>query len=284
MTEFTKIKMAFTIALLTAAFMLQPLIQGIHVGDFNVIGVPIEAEYAYYAFTACLGLAAYFFGLELVTGKPVIFTQRVGNAMYALAILVPPAYGMLLIIGTIGDLVMTRLGLPYVVIIAEALLAIAVGFAAGSIFVIVRRQLVERDAAASITQLGNESTIFLTKANGLFEAGLYDSVLMELFRAVEAGIKRGLLAKDVALHRVSTKELATVAEGQGLLTKEQLAHIHDMRILRNDVVHEGKSVTRDAAERSLQMTRKIITSLDKIIGELEAERIEPGERGTRAAK
>jgi HEPN domain-containing protein len=275
MTEFTKVKMAFTVALLAAAFILQPVIEQIATGQMSVVGVRIDALYAYYAFSGLLALAAYFFGLELVTGRPVFFTQRVGNAMYALAILVPPAYVMLIVIGWMGEFLYSVTEYPYAVVALQAALAIVAGFAAGTIFVIVRRQLVERDTAASITHLGQESTALLTKANGLFEAGLYDLVLMELFRAVEASLKRALLAKDVAFQRISTKELVSLVERNNLLTTEQLAYVQDMRVLRNDVVHESKNVTRDAAERSLMMTRRIITSLDKIIADLETDQIDP---------
>ena len=273
MTDFAKTKMAFVVALLAVLFTLSPLM-----GDVGKMGPPLlglsylftlQIRFAYYLCSGFLGFAAYFYALELFK-QSVQFAQRAGNLMYAFAILVPPAYLALIFISLAG--LWLRPFIPAVAprLAIQGVLIAIVGVLAWLAFRGLGRGLREKDRLSSVSELRNEEASLVSKAGGLLEAGLFDLVLVECVRAVETALRKLLLASNVSFGRVGIKELLEAAESHNVIEREVSDHIHDIRVLRNQVLHEGKSVTRTSAQRALQTTRRIVTSLDKALAETEA--------------
>ncbi len=268
MTDFTRLKMGFSVALLAALFMIRPLLDQVAENYFVFLGYKVYLQYLYYLFAGCLSLSAYFFALELLSGKSAApFAQRAGNTTYALAILMPPAFTMVYIIALIGN----TLGNPRSAFIVDVVLTVVLLFIVMAVMLSLRRAISDRDRSFSISKLGDEETANLAKASGLLEAGLYDLVVIQAFQTLETSLRRLLLARGVYPRRNSVKDLVITAQGQNLVSDEVSRCIHDVRVLRNEVVHEGKSVNRDTAEIVIDETRKVITRFGMLLSEEIAE-------------
>src|SRR5436190_24139928 len=95
MTEFTKTKMHFTLALLGALFALHPFLDRI---DFSFpYGFEHEVElkftHVYALLAGLLALTVYFYSLILVSVRWAHTSERLGNYLYALTMMVLPLYG-----------------------------------------------------------------------------------------------------------------------------------------------------------------------------------------------
>ena len=266
MNDFAKTKMAFVVALLAVLFTLSPLMSDVGKSGIHFLGVYLQIRYAYYLCSAFLALAAYFYGLELFK-QSVWFAQRAGNFMYALAVLAPPAYLALLLIGLAGKWFRPLIKSDAIDNGIQLVCAILVGVLLFIAYRVLRAGLRDKDRSSSITQLRDEETTLVSKAGGLLEAGLYDLVLVEAIRAVETALRRLLISRNVPRSRGSIKELLEAAEAHKIISRETCDYVHDLRVLRNEVLHEGKAVTRATAQRGLQTTRKVVTSLDQAMNE-----------------
>jgi len=275
MTDFTKTKMMFAVGLLGAMFMLQPLLQDVGRAGFVFLGMMIELRYMYYAFSVLLGLAVYFFAMEVVSGRRTLIPQRAGNVMYALALLVPPAYASIGLIASVGYAVRPVVESKRAVAGIELALLATAGLLGAGVFFILKRRLAEEDKSHTVsrltseetTQMSRANTTQMSRANGLYEAGLYDLVVVESFLAIETALRKLLLAKDIPAHKPAMKDLLVIVENRGLLSTEELDHIRDLRVLRNEILHEAKNTNRSTAERVIETSRRTITRIDKMIAD-----------------
>src|SRR5438876_966836 len=88
LTEFTKTKMHFALALLATLFALHPFVE--KWGDKGYIYLDYELKifYAYGLVAALLALTVYFYALSLLSERGYSWMEMTGNYMYAIAILV----------------------------------------------------------------------------------------------------------------------------------------------------------------------------------------------------
>ena len=263
MTDFTKTKMAFAVGLLAVLFMLKPLVDDFGSLGFGFLTITFEVRFVYYAFAALLGTSAYCYALEMLTERSNPLATRTGNLLYAVAMLVPPVYGALACIYIIANGINFALGTDSARMIVEGVLMFLLGMVGILLFLSIRQRLLEQDKLSIVNQLGAEQANRVTKASGLLEAGLYDLVLVEAFRAIEVGLKRALTAHDVGYRNSAAGELIQLAEQNHLIGNQEKAYLEDMRALRNAALHEGKSVTRTQAEGIIDTTRRVITVLER---------------------
>jgi HEPN domain-containing protein len=272
MTDFTKLKMAFSVGLLAVLFMLKPLFDRVAKFSYPFLGVDLTLTALYYVFAVFLGLAAYFFALELLSGKTTSpFAQRAGNTMYALAILAPPAYSAIFVIAYLGNSLSKW---SEGAVSANTINAVGTGLlvlATVAALLYLRRAIGERDRSFSVRKLGDEETAQLTKTNGLLEAGLYDMVVVQAGQTIETSLRRLLLAKGVYSGRSGMKELVERAEAHGLLGAAEKQDIHDVRVLRNQVAHEAKHINRATAEQVVDAARRVVTRIGMLLSEAREE-------------
>jgi HEPN domain-containing protein len=282
MTDFTKLKMGFSVGLLAVLFTLRPLFENVGAYPVRFPGFQVTLLQLYYAFMATLGLASYFFALELISGKAAVpFAQKAGNTLYALAVLMPPAFVAAVLVSQAGQYVLGRGGLAA----AKAVYAgLGLVLLAALLLVMwrLRAMIGERDRSFSVRHLGDEETEQLAKAQGLLDAGLYDLSVVQAFQTVETSLRRLLLARGRYERRRSVKEMMEAAEGAGLLGSADSRRVQDVRVLRNEVVHEGKPVVRDTAEEVVDNARKVVTRIGMLLSDAGGE-AEEDASGTGAA-
>lgn len=263
MTDFTKTKMAFAVGLLAVLFMLKPLIDDIGTVGFGFLTITFELRFVYYAFASLLGASAYCYALEMLTERTNPLATRTGNLLYALAMLVLPVYGSLALIYIVANGISTLLGQDTANVYVEGVLMFLLGLSGILVFLYIRQRLREQDRRSLIDRLGTEQAGLVTKASGLLEAGLYDLVLVESFRAIEVGLRKALTAQDIGFGKSGAGELIQLADRHAVIGPQEKAYLEDLRALRNGALHEGKSISRAQAERVIDTARRVITTLER---------------------
>ena len=101
MTEFTKTKMHFALALIGALFALHPFLEKLEEQQ-QLAGLPlpypleayqVRVFHAYAFVTAMLALSVYFYAMVLLSERSSSWSERAGNFSYAVAIMLVPLYG-----------------------------------------------------------------------------------------------------------------------------------------------------------------------------------------------
>lgn len=114
-------------------------------------------------------------------------------------------------------------------------------------------------------KLKEEERRFSLKAKNLYKKGLYDFVLLNLYNSLTKLIGSRLVEKyGLDIGRISSKALIDLAEKNKLISKNDIAFINDLRILRNQVAHETltEKISKNKAEFFMNRINKIIDKLD----------------------
>src|SRR5262245_47488701 len=94
MTEFTKTKIHFALALLGTLFAVHPYIEQWEHAGFTYLGWNLEIFHAYALTGGLLALSVYFYAMALLSERATTGAERVGNYLYALGLLIFPLYGV----------------------------------------------------------------------------------------------------------------------------------------------------------------------------------------------
>src|SRR5438128_9757389 len=103
MTDFTKTKTHFALALLGTLFALHPFLNRFESSGFLYLGYELKLSDVYALIAGLLALAVYCYGLGLISERPHSWLERLGNCSYALAIMVLPLYGALYLSSRLAD-------------------------------------------------------------------------------------------------------------------------------------------------------------------------------------
>src|SRR3954453_13496000 len=169
MTEFTKLKISFILALMGTLFALHPFIDRFSDRGFTYLGYDLKVFYAYSLTAGLLSLCVYSYAVTLLSERPHSWCERTGNSTYALAVLVVPVYAGLFLSAKLAD----RVALTHV---AWAAPAVAVGLGFGWVALSqlvawrIRRRLGEQDRSSKVAQLAKQEGESLNQARSLFES------------------------------------------------------------------------------------------------------------------
>jgi hypothetical protein len=103
MTEFTKLKISYALALLGTLFALHPFLDRFADLGFLYLGYDLKIFYAYSLTAGLLSLCVYLYAVTLLNDRPHSWCERTGNSTYALAILVLPIYAGLFLSAKLAD-------------------------------------------------------------------------------------------------------------------------------------------------------------------------------------
>ncbi len=181
MTEFTKLKISYALALLGTLFALHPFLDRFADRGFLYLGYDLKIFYAYSLTAGLLSLCVYLYAVTLLNDRPHSWCERTGNSTYALAILVLPIYAGLFLSAKLAD----QVAVSHVAWAAPAVaIGLGVGWVALSQLVAwrIRSRLGEQDRASRIAQLAAQEVGSLKQANELFDGGHYDLSIVEAWR------------------------------------------------------------------------------------------------------
>jgi predicted permease len=259
MTDFTKTKMHFALALLGTLFALHPLLDPIKELGFRYLDYDLKILYVYALISGLLAFTAYCYAMALLSERPASRVERLGNYTYAVAIGILPLYGGLYLSSLLADLVgeshlawaapMVALGLGVLWLAAGWFMAWR-----------VRRRLGERDRTAKIEQLVGHELEALNRAQELFGLEHYDLAVIEAWKAIEARLRRVLLLRGISRRADTPQAMIAAATRAGILRAANLELLQELRKQWN-VAISTEPLTKQAADAALSAARHILATI-----------------------
>jgi HEPN domain-containing protein len=257
MTEFTKMKISFALALLGTLFALHPFLDRFADRGFLYLGYDLKVFYAYSLTAGLLSLCVYLYAVALLGNRPHSWFERTGNSGYALAILVLPVYAGLFLSAKLAD----RVALSHVAWAAPAV-AIGMGVAWVALSQVVawriRHRLGEQDRISRMAQLARMEAEALGQARELFEGEHYDLSVVEAWRALEARLRQALLGRRVVARLDDPHAVVRAATRKGILREPVLGVVEELN--RHWHVAVGtEPLPRETAVAALSAVRHILS-------------------------
>lgn len=258
MTEFTKLKISYALALLGTLFALHPFLDRFADRGFLYLGYDLKIFYAYSLTSGLLSLCVYLYAVTLMSDRPHSWCERTGNSAYALAVLVVPIYAGLYLSAKLAD----RVAVSHV---AWAAPAVAVGLGAGWVALSqlvawrIRRRLGEQDRVSKMAQLAKQEVDSLKLAAELFAGDHYDLCVVEVWRALEARLRQVLISRRVATRSGSDPHaVIQVATRKGILKEPALGVVSGLKRHWNVAV-STEPLGREAASEALAAVRQVLS-------------------------
>jgi hypothetical protein len=272
MTEFTKTKMHFTLAMLGTLFALHPFIEKIEDNGFWFHYWPEDAVteykvwlkifYVYAAIGALLAFTVYCYALSMRTEKQGTWSEKLGNYSYGVASMILPLYGALFLTSMLAEQ-MEKSTRAWAVRVAPW-----VPLTLGGLWLVVsqllawrlRGRLSAQDRKSKIDQLAEQEAALLSQAPEMFATSHYDLSVIESWRALQARLRRALLLHGYGGENETPEAVVAAAERAGLLNPAARKLVQDVRGHWR-VAMGTEPLTREAAEAALKATRDILATI-----------------------
>jgi HEPN domain-containing protein len=261
MTDFTKNKIAFAIALLAALFALSPVTLNLGSTGFSVFQQNIKILYLYYFISLFLTLAVYFYGIQFLTERPLRFAQILGDISYAIAIVAPVLYFSVYFVIIITDALSPIIKSDTFQSWIKGLLSAIMGALSVYLSNWFRAILAKREKQSASEQSDKETISFLDRAKKLFDDGHYDLVVVECYKSIEVAAKKALAEKGIVLKGFKSITLIDSAQKAGVIPEDRISLVNEIRILRNQAAHGAKSLSKEDASLVLEATRRVLASM-----------------------
>ncbi len=259
MTEFTKMKITFALALLGTLFALHPFLDRYPDRGFIYLGYDLKIYYAYALTAGLLSLCVYLYAMTLMGEHPHSWLEKTGNSTYAMAILIPPIYVALFLSAMLAE----QVALSHLAWAAPVVAAgMGIGWIALSQLVVwrIRRRLGEQDRLAKIAQLAKQEAESVSQARELFESEHYDLSVVEAWRALEARLRQALLGRGIVSGMGTAQAILHVATRKGLLREPTLGVVEQLK--RHWLVAvSAEPSSREAANEALSIVRHVLSIL-----------------------
>jgi HEPN domain-containing protein len=257
MSEFTKLKISYALALLGTLFALHPFLDRVADRGFLYLGYDLKIFYAYSLTAGLLSLCVYLYAVTLLNDRPHSWWEGTGNSTYALAVLVLPVYAGLFLSAKLAD----RVAVSHVAWAAPAVaIGLGVGWVALSQLVAwrIRRRLGERDRVSKIAQLAKQEGESLKQARELFDGEHYDLSVVEAWRALECRLRQVLLTRRITANSDDPQAVIRVATRKGVLREPTLSLVSELK-RHWTVAVSTEPLRREAAIESLSAVRHVLS-------------------------
>jgi hypothetical protein len=269
MTEFTKTKMHFALALLGTLFAVHPFVEKLeHVG-FTYLSWRLEVFHAYGLTAALLAVAIYCYGAAMISERTGGKIERTGNYFYAISMLVLPLYGLLylshLLERWLADSNMLAAWLqPDQLAYVGPIMAASLG-----VFWLVLGQLLAwrlrgrlgaQDYRAKVDQLADEELNGLNRATEMFGSHHYDLGVIEAWKALESRLRRALLLRGLTPASENTDALIAAAAHAGILQPAMAERTQEVRRSWQTAI-STEPLPKEAAEKAVQSVRDILSTI-----------------------
>jgi hypothetical protein len=269
MTEFTKTKMHFALALLGTLFAVHPFVEKLEHLSFDYLSWRLEVFHAYGLTAGLLAVAIYCYAAALVSEKPASKIERMGNYCYAISILIFPLYGGLFLAHLLERwLDESRLLAGWLEPSQLQWAGPIAAAALGCIWLVawqvlawhLRGRLSDQDRFAKVDQLADEEMAALNRATEMLAGHHYDLSVIEGWKALEARLRRSLIIRGQAPRWDSAEALIATASKTGLLREPSLARVQDVR-RQWSIAIGPEPLGQEAAEKALQEVRDILSTI-----------------------
>jgi MFS family permease len=268
MTEFTKTKMHFALALLGTLFAVHTFFEKnqFEEAGFNYEYWPnhvleLKVFYVLALLGGLLALTVYCYAVALVSERSS-WMERIGNYAYGLAIIVAPLYGGLYLSSKIAE-GLERRDWAWAVRVTPVLPLIlgVLWFVASLVSAwLLRNRLGDQDRATKVGQLAEQEIVGLNRAQELFAGQHYDLSVIEAWKAIEARLRRVLLLRRMGAADANPQALLRKAAYAGLVHEPAQRLIAELSRQRN-VAISTEPVAREDAAKALQAARDILSTI-----------------------
>jgi hypothetical protein len=259
MADFIKTKLQAALALLGMLFALKPFIDDIQNVGFVILDVRISLLHALAGMAGLLAVSVHCFALDMLRARPFSLVERLGNTAFGLAILTLPTFGLGFGLTELGQLLAVRLGLPQ---LAWAAPAVAAGLVVVwlALAILIRLRLGRQDRNHQFDALTETESAALKRAQEMFEEGHFDLSVIEVWRALEARLRRSLLQRHVHGHYDDWNALRDAAHANGLLAKVPLTTLDGLRRHWQTAVGV-EPLPRESAADALMTARTLLATI-----------------------
>src|SRR5271166_6527861 len=169
MTEFTRTKMHFALALIGTLFAVHTFVVQYQDLGPSYEGYKLRVIDLFMGMVGLLAFTVYCYAIALLSEKPSSRMERLGNLTYALAILIVPLYGALWLSSWAAE----QVEVPHVAVTAPAtILGLVILWLILAWW--MRGRLGVQDRQAKIASLATQEIEALNRSPKLFEDGHYD--------------------------------------------------------------------------------------------------------------
>ena len=257
-SEFVKNKMHFTIGLLAALFALHPFFPRLDEVHFSYMNFDIPLSSAFVCMGLLLASAVYFYATDLMNEQPSALSQRLGNYLYALAIMTIPFYlGMYASVLVENFLIQHQAwaeGAIQTPVITVGLLAFWLVVWQLSSF-LFRRYLSKKDWISRIDQLVDREMDALKRAKDLTDQSHFDLAVIQFHKAVLTRLQMACMKRGVFRGRAIAN-----AKKAGIINKTNKGWLDT--ILRHYAVAESpQPVEPGAAAETAEATKQLLATI-----------------------
>lgn len=258
LTEFSKTKITFALALVGVLFAIHPIVKEASNFNFLIFDFKVTVMQGYYSFALLLALSVYTYALDFLTHKPLTLIQKTGNVLYALSLLTPPLFLALWLLSKITLLVAILFQSDKVTNIAQMILSVFVGVLLPIAVQKIKELLNSRDRESSIEALSSQEISFLSRAKEMLNSKHYDLAVVEAFRAFEATLHRVLLNHHLPIPMGSPMQVINFAFEEGILPQKFKEKANNIRMARNKSAHGAHEFTPEEASKYLDISEELI--------------------------
>jgi len=269
MTEFTKTKIHFALALLGAIFALHPFLLRWEDIGFWYLGFEIKLFYAYLLVAGLLSLCVYCYGLTLFSERQHAGLEKLGNYLYALAAMILPLLGGLYLASFLAD----RMGRSE---LAWAAPGVALGLGITWLILsqmaawLVRGRLADQDRTTKVEQLAKQEITSVNHARELFDNGHYDLAVIEAWRAMDARLRRVLIDRGVTVNKSGPEPLLQATRRAGIISGPAMGLLEELK-QHWHVAMSSEPLSREAGSAALSNVRFLLSIIplreEKISGD-----------------
>lgn len=256
MNDFKKAKITFALALLGTLFALHRVVENADYQQATMfttyLGYHVNIVHAYLFLAGLLALTVYFYAVGFMTEQSSARVEKIGNLVYALAIMVVPIYGVLYLSSFLAE-TLGQFELYWIVPLAAA----GVGLLLGGFFL---KKLGDHDRSAKATQWADLEISSLYRARSLFEGGHYDLAVMETWKAIDARLHRMLVARHITPPTDNPAAMIDKAIRAGLLSPSKRPELNELRA-HWAVAVSHQPLTQADAEAALSIARDILSAI-----------------------
>jgi HEPN domain-containing protein len=259
MTDFTKTKISFALALLGTLFAVHPFVERYADREFQYLTYPVKLWYPFALTAGLLALTVYCYAIALVSERVHGVLERIGNYAYAIAVMIGPLF-----VGLYGASELAKLFESSHLEWAAPGVALGVGIGWLVLSQVVawlfRGRLSDEDIAAKVRQWADQEMAALNRAREMFDSQHYDLSVIEAWRAIEARLRRVLLAKGIRSGGETPQKMIDAAVRAKVVPEKSIDMLHTLRKQWNIAV-SFDPLSREAAEKALHAARDILSTI-----------------------
>lgn len=263
MSDFTKAKIGFAIALLATLFTIHPIIVSATAFSFILFSLPITLAWFYHTAMGLFSASVYLYALALLSDRTASVAERMGNILYACALLVPPLYLLLFLCSLIGRFVASlapHIAANFWTGLISGVLSAVLGV---TIVPILSRFLNRRDRESQAEILNREEDFRIQRVASTFQAGYYDFALIQASQAIELALRRALLTRHVPVEPRTFQGLVNAALAAGIVPSEVKDDLDLVRRMRNRAAHPTEPLLKEEAQEGIEKAQRILALINR---------------------